>query len=66
MNYIKSLEKLNTLKNSQIIMYESGLNELVCYLSSSKFWEDTTVQVADVIHRIYEIKSQAARVEVES
>lgn len=51
-NYIKQLqldkqEALDCLAKAQL-----EVTELRVYLESSKFWEDTTVQVGDVQNRI--------------
>lgn len=35
-----------------VAAYEDGLQDLRLYLSSPKFDEDTTVQVADVLRRL--------------
>lgn len=57
MNFIKSLQNDSKIKDNTIIAATEGLNSLLSYLSSPKFYDDTTVQVGDVICRIKEIKS---------
>jgi hypothetical protein len=52
MNYIKKLEQQNREKTRDIIAIQAELRDLVIYLNSDKFHEDTTVQVSDVLRRI--------------
>lgn len=52
MNHIKRLTKdVAALKNS-LQAYDAGVDDIVRYLTSQKFHEDTTVQVQDVLNRI--------------
>lgn len=51
-------EQRDTLRNT-VNAYDNGLHDLVCYLCSDKFREDTTVQTADVLNRISEIRQNA-------
>lgn len=51
-NYIKDLQAdLGTIKQA-LDVYDGEVDELVRYLTSPKFHEDTTVQVQDVLNRI--------------
>jgi hypothetical protein len=52
MNYIKRLEKDRTKAYLVIAAMDAELTELRRYLTSAKFHEDTTVQVADVLRRL--------------
>jgi hypothetical protein len=58
-NFIKQLQ---AEVESAIIRKErtlDSINELSKYLQSNKFWADPTVQVADVLSRLQDIKSAA-------
>ena len=57
MNYIHRLEDTKNLYAAELVGLKSGLTDLKAYLLSSKFHEDTTVQVRDVLHRISEIEN---------
>jgi hypothetical protein len=39
--------------------YSEGMTDLEVYLTSSKFYEDTTVQTTDVLNRLSELKNYA-------
>ena len=57
MNYIKQLQ---SHKEQLISEKRDGLDallELQVYLMSAKFWEDSTVQVGDVLDRMQPIKA---------
>jgi len=54
MNYIKQLEYSNNLKSAEICGLRAAISDLEQYLSSPKFWEDTTVQVNDIFSRLRE------------
>ncbi len=63
MRYINKLEtKVETLieklslEEYRVYKAHTALIELECYLLSSKFNEDTTVQVKDVLARIQNVK----------
>jgi hypothetical protein len=58
-NYIFSLKDQVSVKDAEIEALREGLVDLSCYLTSSKFHIDTTVQVADVLRRIQDIISMA-------
>lgn len=60
MNYIKRLEEQKIMKD--VLLY--GIQELQGYLTSSKFHDDTTVQVTDVLNRLQAIKNAAFDVEI--
>jgi hypothetical protein len=47
-----------------IEQYEEGLNDLRCYLNSSKFHVDTTVQVSDIMLRLDEVKHELFKLEI--
>lgn len=57
MNYIKRLENENRVLGAELVALKTGLGDLRSYLESQKFYEETTVQVRDVLHRIEEIFS---------
>ena len=59
MNYIKQLQVDIDARKAEKLELSNGINELKGYLSSSKFWIETTVQVADVLHRLAEIEHNA-------
>lgn len=61
MNYITQLE--NELKEvrAELCGLKCGLSDLSVYLMSSKFHEDPTVQVSDVLRRIADAKSLSDR-----
>lgn len=59
MNHIHRLQAdVNEGRTETTALY-CGLQDLETYLTSSKFIEDPTVQVADVLRRIHKIKSHA-------
>ena len=58
MNYIKRLEHENTDLEQQIHEALTISRDLVKYLNSEKFWQDTTVQSRDVLARIQPIISK--------
>lgn len=53
-NYIKRLEAENKLKAVEICGLRSSIQDLMTYLHSPKFHNDSTVQVSDIIHRLQE------------
>jgi len=55
--YIKQLQEDNKTLNRNEQNLLAGLEEIKRYLSSEKFYIDTTVQVRDVLYRLEEIKS---------
>ena len=57
MNYIKRLENEVKEVRAELVGLKSGIDALHKYLSASKFFEDTTVQVTDVMNRIAEARS---------
>jgi hypothetical protein len=52
MNYIKKLEASNCAYTEQVLDARDCLENFRAYLQSSKFHEDTTVQVQDVLNRL--------------
>jgi hypothetical protein len=52
MNYIKQLEKRMAALEAQHRAVGEGIQDLKSYLYSSKFYDDTTVQVGDVLRRL--------------
>ena len=48
MNYIKQLQVDIDARKAEKLELSNGINELKGYLSSSKFWIETTVQVVDL------------------
>jgi hypothetical protein len=61
MNYIKQLQRDRLTFETESNELNKGINELIGYLCSSKFHDDTTVQAADVIRRLRDIQSAATR-----
>lgn len=59
MNYIKRMQAEKRADAAELTGLQCGLSDLIQYLSSSKFYEDTTVQTADVIRRIAEFRAHA-------
>ena len=57
MNYIKRLQAENAEHRKTIRAACQEVEDLYGYLASSKFHEDTTVQVADVFRRTAGLKS---------
>lgn len=57
MNYIKQLEddkvRLSACTNAAL----TGLADMLAYLHSDKFTNDTTVQVQDIVNRVREIQN---------
>jgi hypothetical protein len=66
MNYIHRLKDEKAATAAELRGLLEGLLDLMDYLCSDKFREDSTVQVADVIHRINEAKSRAWDLRVET
>lgn len=56
-NHIHNLQIEIARLTAEKIAYEDGLQDLKIYLNSSKFFTNTTVQCADVIMRLQEIRS---------
>jgi len=52
MNYIKKLEVVAASYTEQVMDARDCLENFRAYLQSSKFHEDTTVQVQDVLNRL--------------
>jgi len=52
MNYIKKLEVATAAHTEQVMDARDNLENFRAYLQSSKFHEDTTVQVQDVLNRL--------------
>ena len=48
MNYIKRLEQSDLAATQRFLATEKALIDFRVYLASSKFWDDTTIQVSDV------------------
>ena len=59
MNHIKRLQMDKAGAEAREDAYRFGIGQLIGYLTSEKFHEDTTVQTADVIHRLREIQTFA-------
>lgn len=59
MNYIKRLEIENDTARHQVDKLEAGIRDLVGYLTSSKFAQDTSVNRDDVLLRLRELTSYA-------
>ena len=52
MNYIKKLEASNCAYTEQVLDARDCLENFRAYLQSSKFHEDPTIQVQDVLNRL--------------
>jgi len=59
MNYIKRLENEKKNTSAELGGLKDGLHDLIRYLNSSKFHNDTTVQVSDILNRIGEIRNSS-------
>ena len=56
MNYIKKLEVNNCAYTEQVLDARDNLDNLRAYLQSSKFHEDPTIQVQDVLNRLESLR----------
>jgi len=65
MRYINRLEKELKEERVEIIGIKAGLEDLRVYLCSSKFYEDPTVQVKDVLTRLEEALALGSRLREE-
>ena len=54
MNYISKLQAQNQRLLDILQTQHDNMQDLREYLESSKFYQDTTVQVADILHRMTE------------
>ena len=52
MNYIKRIEAENTDLKARMEATDQGIQDLISYLCSDKFADDSTVQVRDVLKRL--------------
>jgi hypothetical protein len=57
MNYIKKLEEENSALKDAAYLSMIELTDLYVYLTSSKFYDDTTVQVSDVMRRTEQLRA---------
>lgn len=64
-DYIKKLEKLNDIFERALNEWDAGQRGLEQYLTSTKFHEDTTVQVRDVLNRLVDVRVAVGSVLVE-
>jgi|GEM_PF-5889422 len=62
MNYIQKLQAENQALRQALASWNDGLSDVMRYLQSSKFWEDTTVQVSDAMMRLTEARSRMSDV----
>ena len=58
MNYIKQLQKENKDLRQALTTVDDMIIQIEHYLLSSKFHQDTTVQIADVLLRLDEVRSE--------
>ena len=65
MNYIKRLEAERKEEAAELVGIKAGLSDLITYLNSPKFYNDTTVQITDVLRRIEDAKDQGDRLRIE-
>jgi hypothetical protein len=56
MNYIKKLEVATAAHTEQVMDARDCLENFRAYLQSSKFHEDTTIQVQDVLNRLESLR----------
>lgn len=57
MNYIKRLEAENKNLRDIDTSKMAAINDILVYLASSKFGDDTTVQVSDMVTRLQQVRS---------
>ena len=57
MNYINQLQDENKLLKKQIHFMQEEIISFRSFLVSQKFWQDTTIQVADVDNKLMHILS---------
>jgi hypothetical protein len=51
-NYIHTLQERVAYLEKELGEQQAKERELVTYLALPKFWQDTTVQVTDILHRL--------------
>ena len=56
--YLKEQVAISNMKQTSLDYIDDQVLDLVVYLQSSKFNEDTTVQVADVLRRLEGVRSR--------
>jgi hypothetical protein len=56
MNYITKLQEIKLEAREYNEKAQAAMLELISYLQSSKFWNDPTVQVKDVMNRLEPIR----------
>ena len=59
MNYIKQLQEIRDSQSATLNALSTEIIDFMVHLSSSKFHNDTTIQVADVLRfteRLFDIK----------
>ena len=61
---MKLHEQVKALQAEKEVLVQ-GMNNLRRYLNSDKFHEDTTVQVADILHRMQEITNDLYDLEIQ-
>lgn len=61
MNHIHNLQIEIARLTAEKEAYKDGLYDLRIYLNSEKFYKDTTVQCADVLMRLTEIREYSIR-----
>lgn len=57
MRYIEQLQHDKKELTEQLIKANEALADIQVYLLSNKFWQDTTVQVRDILNRLEQLKS---------
>ena len=65
MNYIESLQARNSELEERLARINRDLTHLVCYLHSSKFSDDTTIQVKDVLNWLRDPRLECAEFDYE-
>jgi len=58
-HWTKKREAKDRIQIAESIGFRSGIDSLISYLESEKFYQDTTVQVRDVLNRIASAKETA-------
>ena len=58
-HWTKKREAESRIRSAYLVGLQAGITDLIRYLESEKFQDDTTVQVKDVILRIRDAKNFA-------
>lgn len=66
MNFIKQLQHDNKALNAQLAASHDAIRDLRRYVSSPKFYNDTTVQVQDVLNYLNNVDLAISQAETET